>query len=277
MNNLEDNERCVYRVNRNPFEPLPKRSSIFGPIPQNLFSHAKYSFLDLLMVALNKGIDLSLYHNVQELKDLCQIIMKEVPSVSWQQEMIFKENQLSLEERSLIQNYINYGYKTLNQKLRDNPNSPAPLNNIIDKMIPLSHDIIVYRVIREDSKFKLPTSGIFTSYGYLSTTFDTLIIQKDVCEEVELEIEAKTDVQVSKLLKLLPKTVLKIMKIKVPKGTKCYYVSSYNTSELIFKHNIRLMIHKIFPQKFICSIPLSKSPKVCIVHEADIYDCEILT
>ncbi len=67
-------------------------------------------------------------------------------------------------------------------------------------------------------------------------------------------------------------TAKAFIRIKVPRGTKCFYFGT-NEFEMLFKHNIKIVTRKYHTGKFVCK----NRTKIChILDNVSIYDMEIV-
>lgn len=148
--------------------------------------------------------------------ELCDTFSSILPSGEWTTGNIIASSEFSDDIKKLINSYTNYSYDTINSALRGGRGQPI-LNDAIDSLPPLEHDIYVMRQIT--NRVKLPDQGDFLSKGYLSTSINYASYLK----------------QPRKF------TYKSYMKIFVPAGTKALYIPGHER-ELIFKHNIILTI-----------------------------------
>ncbi len=116
----------------------------------------------------------------------------------------------------------------MNTYLRSYPDKPALINDMIETMIPLDKDIVVFRKVNNIS-FLPKTPQEFISNGYLSTTLDASGDYFSKCKRKKFAV----------------------MRIKVPKGIKAIWVPSHEY-ELIFSHGITMRLNKISDQEMVC-------------------------
>lgn len=200
---------------------------------------------DMYLEAINRGLDINLPERELYLK-----LIPNLPNFNWQRSMILWYSKLDFKsERRLVESYVSHGYENMNMKLRSNPLSPAPINDIIAKSIPLRQDVTVYRIIKENDKMRVPDFGEFVSYGYLSTSF-----------------------MLTSLMKEIYKSNKSLMIIKVPKGTKCIYIPSHEL-ELLFSHNIKLNITSKIKENIVYQIDKGEIKNKLVT----IYRCDMLS
>jgi hypothetical protein len=166
--------------------------------------------------------------------ELCKKLLNQLPDPNWQADMIIWYTSLPDEEKDTINSYVSYGYEYMNESLRRNPKAYALINKSIEKAIPLPNDIIVYRYM---SKEYLPEYGTFIHHGYLSTSYLASVVFRPSCQT-----EASSN----------------ILRLIVPKGTKCIYIPS-RESELIFSHGSELQIDSKEQRTIICDNHRDKS------------------
>jgi hypothetical protein len=214
---MEDIE-CELFASTFNYGNISSEDDIYASGPDNL--------KDLQFEAINRNINISYPFHI-----ICNSIKNELPSIDWQTRNLLdmsNPNLVSREELNDVNNYGNYSYNSMNEYLRINPNKKAPINDIIAKMKPLDKDIIVFRYIKKFD-FLPPIGEIFKSYGYLSTTMSASLITKTQCKPNKGAV----------------------MRIHVPKGTKCIYLPG-NERELLFSHGIELKLINISHNKFYC-------------------------
>jgi len=127
----------------------------------------------------------------------------------------------------------------MNEELRKNLEGDVPLNEIIEKSIPLSNQIVFYRMIEDDTFLHGKKYMILNSY--VSTTFMAEIAISWVLSG----IISYNDIED------LPN--LSVLKITVPKGSKCIFNPSAEY-ELIFPHRSRIHIRSKKKKFFIGEI-----------------------
>jgi len=220
-----------------------KSTTSYGSIFTNdeIYNYGIETLSELYLHAISRGIDISL--NVQ---DICQKIKEEIPSKEWQ-----NKNLLDMSDRTLVSeeslkdvtDYGSYSFRHMNNSLRLGWTKRSPINDIIAKMEPLDKEIVVFRFLRNYKFLSTVEGSIFESKGYLSTTMDPLHTGNAVCNEI---IPSNS-------------TQGAIMKIKVPIGKKAIYLPGFE-KELLFPHDIKLILTKFSNGKFVCP---TKDRKTC--------------
>lgn len=150
----------------------------------------------------------------------CEELQKQFPSIDWQKHNIVAVTSLSDSDKKLLYDYGSYDYEYMNNVLRNYPDRPARINDIIALMTPLDKEIIVYRYVNDHSYLPKIPGTIFTSYGYLSTSMNIVHV-----------MEAINDIPNSALMKII-----------VPSGKKALYLPNPREVELLFPHNIQLLL-----------------------------------
>ena len=162
-----------------------------------------------------------------------QKLLETLPSFEWEKENILLVSSISDENKRLLNNYVSYGYRYMNESLRRNISGEAPLNDIIEITNSLEKDIIVFRYSKPGDYLR--SSGIFKSYGYLSTSINSYRYSSIPDEDIKRE-----NVKMKRA----------IMRIHVPKGKKAIYVPGHE-SELIFPHNIDLEVTDSYKREIV--------------------------
>jgi len=179
-----------------------------------------YDMDEMYLVARVKGIDVS-----KTPFEVQQHLLLQMPSLDWMITNMRILATLPKESVNLIYEYTGADYTSINAMLRNNPTSKAPLNDIIALTDPIDKDIIVYRFVLDPTFI----TSDFHSYGYLSTSTDPFIY---------IRLEEKVPVPIY------------MMKIHVPKGSKAIRIP-IRTDELIFQHNIRLTLKRVYNDNFL--------------------------
>ena len=163
--------------------------------------------LDLILFAYNLTLDYK-----QKLTSLCRLIHTDFPSLKWEEKSYFGNPRItSREEKRAISDYIDYGYSRMNDELRYYPDDRAILNEVINRLPPLSKDIVVYRFSGDVSEW-LDKNKDFEIHGYLSTSLKP-----------------------SKAFWATDRKDWGVMVIKVPTGKKGIYIGG-REAEIIFPH-----------------------------------------
>lgn len=181
-----------------------------------------YNLDELYLSAHMSGIEIILSPD-----EIYNKLKVQLPTIEWQKQNMTITSTIDKEDKKLINRYIDYDSISMNNDLRKNPSKNAKLNDVINITNDLEKDIIVFRSISKPTE-KIPKSGIFKSYGYLSTSFNPYLYSET--------IQKKPNAQ--------------ILKIYIPKGKKAIYIPSHEY-ELIFPHNIELEIMSYSRKKFL--------------------------
>jgi len=190
------------------------------------------------------------------LKEICEKVVAQLPPVEWEKEMLLWYTSLTQEEKDLVDRYTNYSYHSMNMDLRWWPKRQAPLNDIINKGIPLPQEIVVYRYNdppreKSDTAFLLADVGTKFEYlGYLSTSFLASYSTSVICKESGSYQPV-------------------LMRIRIPQGAKCVYIPSHEY-ELIFPHLSKLELTGKSIEKVVCSLDNNFQPNSW--KEITIYD-----
>ena len=148
-----------------------------------------------------------------------------------------------MEERKVLGAYASYDSGEVNNDFIKQPDQTPLFNKIIEKLPPVENDIVVWRYIREyeiegDAKNRVylpPDSGEYEYLSYLSTSFmSQYVITYHSCQN----------------------QVLALMRIVIPKGSKCLYVPSVVGRveyEILLPHKTHLRIDGKEQQSFVCS------------------------
>jgi hypothetical protein len=230
-------EICEYKVDTNSFGYVMDE--------EDMFLDGFKTTSDLYLSAIARDIDINM-----PLSDICNKIKQETPSIEWQKLQMYWQNTLSRDEKDDLYDYISHGYARKNRRLRNNIAGAASINDIIEKSIPLDKDIIVYRYIRNANTILLE-NGEFTSYGYLSTSFDAVHSVTAVCKTQNMSI----------------------MKILVQKGTKCVCIPG-RESEILFPHLTKLSIYSKDEADIVCQI---SDKHYSVIKKGYVYRCKIIS
>jgi hypothetical protein len=163
---------------------------------------------------------------------LCATLQERMPGFAGlRRQILWLFTEIAEEDRQLVLDYQNYDFIGINRALRSNPLGEARINDIIAQAPPLERDIVVYRSV--ERKLKLPEAGtVFRSYGYLSTSLKPVIDR--LCKNPKMR---------------------RVLLILVPAGTRCIFLPGYE-HELIFAHNIRLLVLGCEETPILCHINL---------------------
>jgi len=167
----------------------------------------------------------------------------QLPTFRWQLAQLKQLAALPQKERGAIGDYAGNSSNEINNDLVANPDQVPLLNLVIDELPPLDRDIVVWRYIRKyevgrtlkSSLYLPPDSGEYEYYSYLSTSFLSYhVINETACQGREVQA---------------------LMRIMVPKGSKCLYIPSVSGRieyEILFPHRTRLRINGKEQQSFVC-------------------------
>jgi hypothetical protein len=162
---------------------------------------------NILREASLRGLDITL-----EIDSLGKELNSQLLRDFWVEDMVSNIEFLTGPENNFLRSYVNYGYQSQNGFLREYDSSKDPeLNVAMSKQVPLPNDITVYRYTH--STDGIADEGEFTVQGYLSTSY----LASDTFKRV------------------MRNGNLLMMRIKIPKGTKCLLGAS-DEYELIFAH-----------------------------------------
>ena len=158
----------------------------------------------------------------------CENLQNTLPTANWYKTNFdIRMNILNEEEKQLIDSYIDNGFERMNSDLRYNIKDYAELNDVIDKCNELDNDIIVFRYMGKDNiKFE---TGPYLNTGYLSTSLKSSHIVFDINNDDMI-----------------------LLRIKIPKGTKCIYVSERGEYEIILPHLSLFNIVDVGMRNFKC-------------------------
>lgn len=173
-------------------------------------SKTSFKPIDLILFAYNMNLEYD--KNTPNFTDLCTIINKDFPTLKWEEATIFGGSRKTDEENAAIGSYVSYGFKRMNDELRYNPEGRAILNELIERLPPLSKPIRVYRYAGDVSSW-LDKTRSFKIEGYISTSLKP-----------------------SKAFWGPPTKDWGIMVINVPAGKKGIYIGG-SEAEVIFPHN----------------------------------------
>jgi hypothetical protein len=216
----------------------------------------------LCLSSLTRGIDIN--QNADKIKEE---YLSQLPDAEWQLDAIDAYAKLSRDAQNMIEDYVSYGYEITNTSLRHalaDSSRKIPQNSglyviqqSIDKMPPLDKNIIVYRYVHRIKDYNI--GDIDTFGGYLSTSFDDLMISERSCGYDD---------------EMMRKPLI-IMKIHVPKGTKALYIPSEET-ELIFSNNTQMkLIDKT--KGFVCyKGDMDKPQDIHIRDDVSVYEWQML-
>lgn len=195
-------------------------------------TNIKFDLLNRNLIENNKEYDQNILLN------LFHILL---PSLDWFYRSLLVHSNLSDQDKSIINEYISYSYNHMNNNLR-NDNSlkseNAALNGILNKLLPLEQDIIVYRYVWNVDFIREK----FHHKGYISTTISVNFMSDLICDD---QYDGCS-----------------ILKILIPKGTHCIYIPS-SEYEIIFPHNLELEYVDKSNQTFYTE---SKSKSVTVYH-----------
>lgn len=159
-------------------------------------------------------------HNLDIKNNVCINILSKLPPIRWQTDSYVGGPNASEYEESQIQNYTSYGYKSMNDELRFYPESKAILNDVIETLPPLPHDIRVYRYVGNVDKW-LNYNNTFTIDGYLSVSYNPL-------SSFFIPYKHKSSA---------------VLVINVPKGKKGIFIGG-KENEIIFPHKSQFKVTK---------------------------------
>ena len=222
---------------------------------KHTYTTGLYKLIDLYLQAIRRNIDIDLGE-----EKICEIIGTQTPTLEWQRQILMElsdQNIVTEEELDLIRSYGSYGFSGMNNYLRRNPTSKAPINDIISRLSPLSNDIVVFRYVRKYAYLPTDIGKIFTSQGYLSTTMDAAMTTGIICDHMKNAESIKDGA---------------IMQINVPTGARAIYLSGHE-KELLFPHNAQLKLINYTKGKFICE---PKNDVCVIVNDVPFFTFEMM-
>jgi hypothetical protein len=184
-------------------------------------------------------------------RSLRGLLKSQFPSLRWQLTQLQELAALPTEQREAVGAYANHDSDKINNELLAQPDQVPLFNQIIEHLTPLDHDIVVWRYIRayelgggrKNPAYLPPASGeyeyVITYHGYRYE-------------------------------------VLALMRITVPKGTKCLYVPSSVGRieyEILLPHRTRLRVDGKEQQSFVCSRDWQG---VATSKEFTVYSCTVV-
>lgn len=184
------------------------------------------SAYDLILHALNIGLDLKNYKNFFELRnhvhELGPNLLDQINNTTWTMFKMVQEDERATHH---ISDYTNCGFYTLNSRLRCKPESLAILNGYMAKAPSNTTPFITTRVLKSDIFKDCKIGSIFVNHGYVSTSVHLLDLNKISQDTV-------------------------IIKINIPKGSHYLAGVSSREFEYLFPHKSEFVIKNKSLQTF---------------------------
>lgn len=152
--------------------------------------------------------------------DLYAELLKEIPDIHWQEmNVLWCEQYLDDGHRGELQSYLNYGYRSVNDRLRNGDSiEDYPLQQAFGAMPPLPWDIVCYRYSKNVKKYLNTEPGAVTTLkGFLSTSMMASFVFERIKEHKEIEV----------------------LKIHIPAGSQCIFVIS-SEYEILLPHGTKV-------------------------------------
>src|SRR5579872_3008655 len=153
--------------------------------------------------------------------------------------MIKMADILSVDDRKALSSLSSL-CNSMNSSLEESGPYQFPIDDIISKAIPLPSNIIVYGYTDED----LPAKGLYFHKGYIFTSLLMTYVIKKICTNHHDKIR------------------FSLLKINVPVGTRCLYLSSEQI--LIFSYGSILKILSKLPEDIVCNIDNDRMTTISI-------------
>lgn len=147
-------------------------------------------------------------------------LVQQLPSLEWQKQNLYETSALTPDEKALLSTYGTVGFMAVNDEAKDH--NKAPLNDIINKLSPLTTDSILYGIVLDPMTLPTVSGTNLISHGYLTLYMNPTAVHSNAAM----------------------KQGAAILKVKVPKGKKAVYYPYIFERELLFPHLTTLVLEK---------------------------------